>query len=136
MISKLFQKCLFANSSEFLDIGTDRRHLADAISDHRYLIPFVVHTSVIGFCGFFIYNVEVSTRMIYSSSPFLYILIARIMSNQTPGIYVPQDLVVPTILPFFANYIFVRPLHFLMMLYLLGYFFFGTLLHCNWLPFV
>lgn len=75
-------------------------------------------------------------RMLYSSSPFLYILLARIMSNQTPRIKVPDDLLVPTMLPFFANYIFVRPLHFLMMFYLLGYFFFGTLMHVNWLPFV
>jgi hypothetical protein len=89
----------------------DRRNIAEILSDQRYLIPFVVHNSVIGLAGFFVYNVEVSTRMLYSSSPFLYILIARIMSAQTPKILVPQDLVVPIVLPFFANYIFVRPLH-------------------------
>jgi hypothetical protein len=120
----------------FLDIGTDRRKFAEAVSDQRYLIPFVVHSSVIGLTGFTFYNTEVSIRILYSSSPFLYILLARIMSNQTPRIYVPEDLVVPTLLPFFANYIFVRPLHFLMMFYLLGYFFFGTLFHANWLPYV
>ncbi|KAI6183299.1 GPI mannosyltransferase 2 [Aphelenchoides bicaudatus] len=119
-----------------IDIGTDRRNFAEAISDQRYLIPFVIHSSIIGLSGFLFYNVEVSIRMLYSSSPFLYILLARIMSNQTPRILVPQDVIVPTLLPFFANYIFVRPLHFFMMLYILGYFFFGTLLHVNWLPFV
>ncbi|KAI6222794.1 GPI mannosyltransferase 2 [Aphelenchoides besseyi] len=119
------------------DMGMDRRSsLAEIISNPRYLVPFVVHGSIISLSGLFVYNVEVSTRMLYSSSPLLYIILARIMSAQTPRIEVPEDLLVPTILPFFANYIFVRPLHFIMMSYLLGYFFIGTMLHVNWLPFV
>ncbi|KAI6181615.1 Glucose-6-phosphate isomerase [Aphelenchoides besseyi] len=102
------------------DMGMDRRSsLAEIISNPRYLVPFVIHGSIISLSGLFVYNVEVSTRMLYSSSPLLYIILARIMSAQTPRIEVPEDLLVPTILPFFANYIFVRPLHFIMMSYLL-----------------
>ncbi|KAI6232825.1 GPI mannosyltransferase 2 [Aphelenchoides fujianensis] len=128
---------LYATVDLLFDLGMDRRSsLPEMLADTRLLAPFVAHSALIALCGVFVYNVEVSTRMLYSSSPLLYIVLARIMAAQTPRIEVPEDLLVPSVLPFFANYIFVRPLHFAMMSYLLGYFFVGTMLHVNWLPFV
>lgn len=117
------------------DLTLDRRKLEEVISDKSLVIPFGVHSLFIAFAGIFVYNVEVSTRLLYSSSPFIYIVLARIMSRQTPRIKVPEDLLIPP-LPFLFNYALVRPLHFLMLSYLLGYFTIGTMMHVNWLPYV
>lgn len=82
------------------------------------------------------YNVEVSMRLLYSSSPYIYIVLARIISNQTPFVSVPDDLMKPFVLPFFSIYARVKFSHLLMLSYFLGYYFFGVALHVNWLPFI
>jgi hypothetical protein len=66
----------------------------------------------------------------------LSLVIARVMAEQTPLVSVPDDLMTPWLLPFLSIYARVRWLHFLMLTYLLGFFFFGTTLHVNWLPFL
>ena len=40
--------------------------------------------------GLFVYNVEVSTRLLFASSPFIYISLARIMLRQMPAEYYEQ----------------------------------------------
>ncbi|KAI1721669.1 mannosyltransferase (PIG-V) domain-containing protein [Ditylenchus destructor] len=114
----------------------DSRRIEQILQDRRMLIPFAIHSAFIAFAGIFFYNVEVSMRLLFSSSPFLYIVIARIMSEQTPSVSVPDDLMEPFLLPFLSIYARVRLLHFMMLTYLLGFFFFGTTLHVNWLPFI
>ncbi|KAH7727788.1 GPI mannosyltransferase [Aphelenchoides avenae] len=109
---------------------------ADVIVDRRMLIPYAFHSVFIALAGIFCFNVEVTTRILFSSGPYIYIVIARIMSRQTPRIVVPDDLLEPFVLPYLSIYARVRPLHFLMLSYLLGYFFLGTTLHVNWLPYV
>uniref|UniRef100_A0AC34RJQ8 GPI mannosyltransferase 2 n=1 Tax=Panagrolaimus sp. JU765 TaxID=591449 RepID=A0AC34RJQ8_9BILA len=117
------------------DLTMDSRNWEEILTDKTMLIPFSIHSLFIACSGIFIYNVEVSIRLLYSSSPYIYIVLARIMSNQTRRIKVPDDLLVPP-LPFLFNYALVRPLHFLMLTYLLGYFTIGTMMHVNWLPYV
>jgi phosphatidylinositol glycan class V len=118
------------------DILNDKRMINHVLTDRRHPIPYAIHSLFIAFCGIFIYNVESSIRLIFSSSPFIYLTLARLMSRQTPKIKVPEDLLEPFAFPFLYNYATVKPLRFLMLFYLLGYFIFGTLMHVNWLPFV
>uniref|UniRef100_A0AC34FTK0 GPI mannosyltransferase 2 n=1 Tax=Panagrolaimus sp. ES5 TaxID=591445 RepID=A0AC34FTK0_9BILA len=119
----------------FIDILTDKRMINHVLTDRRHPIRYAIHSLFLAFCGIFIYNVEVSIRLIYSSSPFIYLTLARLMSRQTPKIKVPDDLLEPFALPFLFNYACAKPLRFLMLVYLLGYFTIGTLMHVNWLPF-
>ncbi|CAD5210749.1 unnamed protein product [Bursaphelenchus xylophilus] len=119
-----------------LDITLDSRSGAVIISETTYLIPFAIHSTLLGIGALFFYNVEVVTRILFSSSPFMYITIARIMSEHCPRIKCPEDLLEPPVLPFFANYFFVRTASKLLTIYLLGYCFIGTIAFVKWLPFV
>lgn len=82
----------------------------------------------IAFCGIFIYNVEVSTRLIFSTSPFIYIVIARIISEYTSDVTIFYKPILLCL-----NY---ERINLLVISYLFGYCFIGTALHVNWLPFL
>ncbi|VDM18876.1 unnamed protein product [Wuchereria bancrofti] len=97
-------------------------------------LPFLIHTLVLTFLALVLYNVEVFTRILFSSSPFVYLIIAQYMDRRTPLVTL-DDVQYPTFLPFFTNFSRSHWIHALLLSYLLGYFYIGTLLHANWLPF-
>ncbi|VDO39319.1 unnamed protein product [Brugia timori] len=97
-------------------------------------MPFLIHTLVLTFLALVLYNVEVFTRILFSSSPFIYLIIAQYMDRRTPLVTL-DDVQYPTFLPFFTNFSRSHWMHALLLSYLLGYFYIGTLLHANWLPF-
>lgn len=92
------------------------------------LIPFGIQSFFITFCGIFIYNVEVVTRLIFSISPFIYIVIAKIISDQILDVIIFYK----SFLTFSSN----KLSNFMIIIYLFGYCFIGTTLHINWLPFL
>ncbi|MFH4984408.1 hypothetical protein AB6A40_011117 [Gnathostoma spinigerum] len=104
------------------------------ITDPFCGLPFAVHALVLSLSAVFLYNVEVVTRILFSSSPFVYLALANYMHRRTPLVTV-SDLQYPPILPFFTNFSRTHLVHALILFYLLSYFFIGTLLHVNWLPF-
>ncbi|CAD5207745.1 unnamed protein product [Bursaphelenchus okinawaensis] len=126
---------LYGVADIVLDITLDSRNGAVILHENNYLIPFAIHSTVLGLGAVFFYNVEVVTRILFSTSPFMYITIARIMSQHCPRIKCPDDLMEPPVFPFFANYFFVRTTSKVLIIYLLGYCFFGTVAFVNWLPY-
>lgn len=102
--------------------------------DANTILPFMVHAMVLTILALVLYNVEVLTRILFSSSPFVYLVIAQYMDRRTPLVTL-DDVQYPTILPFFTNFSRSHWTHALLLCYLLGYFYIGTLLHVNWFPF-
>ncbi|VDK29064.1 unnamed protein product [Anisakis simplex] len=98
------------------------------------LVPFMLHALFLSISALLLYNVEVSTRILFSSSPFMYLVLAKYMDHRTPMVTL-DDLQYPPLLPFFTNFSRTHFIHSLLLTYLLGYFFIGTVLHVNWLPF-
>lgn len=92
------------------------------------LIPFGIQSFFISICGIFIYNIEVVTRLIFSISPFIYIIITRIMSEQILDVNLHYKSFLLSLKKKRSN--------FLIIVYLFSYCFIGTLLHSNWLPFL
>ncbi|CAO4362032.1 unnamed protein product [Caenorhabditis nigoni] len=89
----------------------------------------------------FVINAEVFTRLMFSSSPLLYIFIAQYIDKLTQGNTMGNRLwhytSSPGILPFF---VFRRVWEEgwkgkALYIYILGYFIFGTMTHAAWLPF-
>lgn len=103
--------------------------------DPLSLIPFMIHALILTILALVLYNVEVLTRILFSSSPFVYIILAQYMDRRTPLVTL-DDVQYPMLLPFFTNFSRTHWMHTLLLTYLLGYFYVGTLLHVNWLPFV
>ncbi|CAP31515.2 Protein CBG12553 [Caenorhabditis briggsae] len=108
-------------------------------SDHLlHLAP----QAIIMLCtAVFVINAEVFTRLIFSSSPLLYIFIAQYIDKLTQGNTMGNRLwhytSSPGILPFF---VFRRVWEEgwkgkALYIYILGYFIFGTMAHAAWLPF-
>ncbi len=120
----------------------------------RTLLPFAIHSLFLTLAGVFLYNVEVSTRLLYTSSPFIYIVLARLMLRQISSSEEdePQDstlfatgggeavmleeLTRPALLPFLSNYVKRGPWQLAVFAYLIGYYVFGTMCHVNWLPYI
>ncbi|VDK74909.1 unnamed protein product, partial [Litomosoides sigmodontis] len=102
--------------------------------DTNSTLPFIIHAMVLTILALVLYNVEVLTRILFSSSPFVYLVIARYMDRRTPLVTL-DDVQYPTVLPFFTNFSRSHWMHAMLLCYLLGYFYIGTLLHVNWLPF-
>ncbi|CAG9533187.1 unnamed protein product [Cercopithifilaria johnstoni] len=102
--------------------------------DANSTLPFMIHALVLTVLAIVLYNVEVLTRILFSSSPFVYLVIAQYMDRRTPLVTL-DDIQYPTFLPFFTNFSRSHWVHALLLCYLLGYFYIGTLLHANWLPF-
>ncbi|KAM3721143.1 GPI mannosyltransferase [Dirofilaria immitis] len=98
------------------------------------IFPFMIHALLLTVLALVLYNVEVLTRILFSSSPFVYLVIAQYMDRRTPLVTL-DDVQYPTFLPFFTNFSRSHWIHALLLCYLLGYFYIGTLLHANWLPF-
>ncbi|KAL7077113.1 hypothetical protein ACQ4LE_003914 [Meloidogyne hapla] len=117
-------------------LSTDLRPIPEILIDRNSQIPFACHILLLALSGLFFYNVEVSIRLLYSSSPFLYLVLARLINNQTLEQQKIDDLLHSKVLPFLRDYMRKGFWPFLIFCYLFGYFIFGTMLHVNWLPFV
>ncbi|KAF7639053.1 GPI mannosyltransferase 2, partial [Meloidogyne graminicola] len=113
-------------------LSTDLRPIPEILIDRNSQIPFACHILLLALSGIFFYNVEVSIRLLYSSSPFLYLVLARIINNQTIEQQKIDDLMHSNILPFLRGYMRKGFWPFLIFCYLFGYFIFGTMLHVNW----
>ena len=103
------------------------------------LVPFAVHSLLLSFLSLTIYNVEVCTRLIYSSSPFIYIIIARIILDRTTNIITPKNYFINGIFSFFpllSLYNGFLNVTFVLLTYLLGYCFIGIIMHVKWLPYI
>ncbi|KHN84594.1 GPI mannosyltransferase 2 [Toxocara canis] len=108
--------------------------MLSALFDPLSTVPFAVHAVVLSVSALMLYNVEVATRILFSSCPFTYLVLAGYMDRRTPLVTL-DDLQYPPLLPFFTNFSRTHFIHALLLAYLLGYFFIGTVLHVNWLPF-
>uniref|UniRef100_A0A183CAU5 GPI mannosyltransferase 2 n=1 Tax=Globodera pallida TaxID=36090 RepID=A0A183CAU5_GLOPA len=110
-------------------LATDLRPVPDILCDRRSLVPFALHTLFLALSGLFFYNVEVSIRLLFSTSPFLYIVLAKIICAQTPHIQEPEELMHSPLLPFLTVYAREGLLNMVLLVYLLGFFIFGTMAH-------
>uniref|UniRef100_A0A0K0G293 GPI mannosyltransferase 2 n=1 Tax=Strongyloides venezuelensis TaxID=75913 RepID=A0A0K0G293_STRVS len=92
----------------------------------RSLLPFSIHSSFLALMAIFIYNVEVSTRILFSSNPFIPMSLAILFSTTYKQRWnnFPFDLV------WNENLI---NLYFCYNLFLFAI---GTIGHCIWLPYV
>ncbi|CAI2317451.1 unnamed protein product [Caenorhabditis sp. 36 PRJEB53466] len=108
-------------------------------TDH--LVPMAIHSSIVLFTAVFIINAEVFTRLIFSSSPFLYLFLADYLDGltqgDTPGNRFWHYEQAVGILPFFVFKSVWKSgwAGKSLYIYLLGYFVFGTMAHAAWLPF-
>ncbi|OZC12692.1 mannosyltransferase [Onchocerca flexuosa] len=129
---------LYGSLFEFNHLRTVHRSLFGVIlgvlNNANSIFPFMIHSLVLTSLALVLYNVEVLTRILFSSSPFIYLVIAQYMDRRTPLVTL-DDVQYPTFLPFFTNFSRSHWIHALLLCYLLGYFYIGTLLHVNWLPF-
>ncbi|KJH44113.1 mannosyltransferase [Dictyocaulus viviparus] len=106
-------------------------HLLSEGGDH---VPYTLHAVFLAFGALFVYNAEVLTRVLFSSSPFPYLVLARWISDSTPQVRL-SDLFVPQPFPFFTYFCRRGLTEFLLYLYLMSYLIFGTTMHAMWLPF-
>ncbi|KAK6056087.1 mannosyltransferase [Cooperia oncophora] len=106
-------------------------HLLAEGGDH---VPYTLHAMFMALGALFVYNAEVLTRMLFSSSPFPYLVLARWISDITPQVRL-SDLFVPQPLPFLTYFCRRGLPEFLLYLYLMVYLIFGTTMHAMWLPF-
>lgn len=72
--------------------------------------------------------------MIFSSSPFPYIVLARWMSDSTPQV-IQSDLLEPAHMPFFSYFALRGQIEFSVFIYFIGYFILGSTCHVMGLPF-
>jgi hypothetical protein len=84
----------------------------------------------------YFYPPQVCIRLLFSASPFLYLVLARLISEQTPEYQKPDQLMHSAVVPFLRLYMRMGIGPFLVFCYLFGFFIFGTMMHVNWLPFV
>ncbi|VDN19228.1 unnamed protein product, partial [Gongylonema pulchrum] len=89
-----------------------------SLQDPCSLIPFLVHSLLLTALALVLYNVEVLTRITFSSSPFIYLVLAQYMDHRTPLITL-EDVQYPTLLPFLTNFSRTHWSHLLLLLYLL-----------------
>ncbi|KAK6726167.1 hypothetical protein RB195_004471 [Necator americanus] len=106
-------------------------HLLADNGDH---VPYTLHAIFMALGALLVYNAEILTRMLFSSSPFPYLVLARWISKVTPQVRL-SDLFVPQPLPFFTYFCRRGLPEFLLYLYLMVYLVFGTTTHAMWLPF-
>lgn len=106
-------------------------HLLLEGGDH---VPYTLHAIFMALGALFFYNAEVLTRLLFSSSPFPYLVLARWISDITPQVRL-SDLFVPQPLPFLTYFCRRGLPEFLLYLYLMVYMIFGTTMHAMWLPF-
>ena len=102
---------------------------------YQPMTPFVMHSLFLLVAAVFVYNVETYTRIIFSSSPFIYLIICRKFYHLVPDSVFDKQNLNPFALP--HAIIFSRsPRTVLIFVYLLGYCFIGTILHVNWFPYI
>ncbi|VDL63322.1 unnamed protein product [Nippostrongylus brasiliensis] len=113
---------------------TSKRSLFRLLAEGGDHVPYTLHAIFMAIGALFVYNVEVLTRMLFSSSPFPYLVLARWISDITPQVRL-SDLFVPQPLPFLTYFCRRGLPEFLLYLYLMVYLVFGTTMHAMWLPF-
>ncbi|CAJ0595749.1 unnamed protein product [Cylicocyclus nassatus] len=111
-----------------------KKSLLHLLADKGDLVPYTLHAMFMAFGALFVYNAEVLTRMLFSSSPFSYLVLAQWISDITPQVRL-SDLFVPQPFPFFTYFCRRGLPEFLLYLYLMVYLVFGTTMHAMWLPF-
>ncbi|CAI4224303.1 unnamed protein product [Auanema sp. JU1783] len=97
-------------------------------------IPYTMHSLFIGLSAVFMFNTEVVTRMIFSSTPFPYLILAKWMDSRTPRAKL-SDIVHPDFLPFLSYFSWKGIPEFLVYLFFLSYSILGTTMHSMFLPF-
>uniref|UniRef100_A0A0N4YSK2 GPI mannosyltransferase 2 n=1 Tax=Nippostrongylus brasiliensis TaxID=27835 RepID=A0A0N4YSK2_NIPBR len=63
---------------------TSKRSLFHLLAEGGDHVPYTLHAIFMAVGALFVYNVEVLTRMLFSSSPFPYLVLARWISDITP----------------------------------------------------
>ncbi|CAD6184577.1 unnamed protein product [Caenorhabditis auriculariae] len=132
---------LIAIRGTFRDLA--RRNLTNiwmCLLHQDHLLPYAIHSAVILYFGIFYINAEVFTRMIFSSSPFLYVYYSQWLAQQTsPAVpegrvsyFLDHTMLYP---PYLVSSIFNDRYGRLFYLYFFAYFVFGTVMHAMFLPF-
>ncbi|PAV64712.1 hypothetical protein WR25_11539 [Diploscapter pachys] len=98
------------------------------------LIPFTLHAVFLCCGSLLIYNAEVFTRILFSSSPFAYIVLAKWMSEVTPQVRL-SDTMEPSVLPFVSHFFWRGGKAVFIYFYFTAYFVCGTSFHAMFLPF-
>lgn len=122
------------------------------IDSHGDCLPFALHSIVLAVPALLIYNVEVClsstiftifiiynfpqvfTRIVFSSSPFLYIEMARLIHERTPKV-TSDNLTKLNIYSFLQYLLYRRDICCLISVYFFIYFLAGTAMHSSFLPF-
>ncbi|CAJ0946589.1 unnamed protein product, partial [Mesorhabditis belari] len=78
-----FSICLFGVRTTF-NLLSSYGSFSTFINDSIHLLPFCLHALFMALSAIFVYNVEVFTRIFFSSSPFPYLILAKWMSDLTP----------------------------------------------------
>ncbi|GMT00544.1 hypothetical protein PENTCL1PPCAC_22718, partial [Pristionchus entomophagus] len=104
------------------------------MNSHGDSLPFAIHSITLAIPALLIYNVEVFTRIVFSSSPFLYIELARIIHERTPNV-ASEDLGKPRMFPFLPYLLYRRDICCLISTYFFLYYSLGTAMHSSFLPF-
>lgn len=99
--------------------------------------PYILHVLFLSFVGLFMINVEVTTRMIFSSSPLLFWYLCKFLSSTngdqsvTASMVLERRSVVGLFLEFWRSSEIRGKI---LLLYFLSYTIVGTALHVNFLP--
>uniref|UniRef100_A0A914WUB2 GPI mannosyltransferase 2 n=1 Tax=Plectus sambesii TaxID=2011161 RepID=A0A914WUB2_9BILA len=106
------------------------------LSDRRSTFPLVVHIVFMATFSLFFINVEVVTRLLFSSSPLLYWYIASILCDRlTMEQFSAESLQEYSLFRIYRLFWSARgAVPKLIVLYFLGYTVLGTCLHANFLP--
>uniref|UniRef100_A0A158R3U3 GPI mannosyltransferase 2 n=1 Tax=Syphacia muris TaxID=451379 RepID=A0A158R3U3_9BILA len=113
----------------------------DILCDRHTMFPFMIHASFISLCGAFFYNVEVVTRMLFSSSPFVYFVIAELIESNKPDHIKEgrdeksQSAFLPLLSINFRDSK-ATTVSRIITFYIALYAFIGSAMHAIWLPFV
>src|ERR1700722_17677779 len=105
------------------------RDVLELMRDKQSELPFVLHTATMAILGLLLYNVEVSTRILFSSTPFLYLYLARVIV-----IYGDESLTDISDGPLFSivfRFWSSGTIGRIVLLYFGGYFLLGTVLFAN-----
>uniref|UniRef100_A0A0K0DCZ3 Ion_trans domain-containing protein n=1 Tax=Angiostrongylus cantonensis TaxID=6313 RepID=A0A0K0DCZ3_ANGCA len=75
--------CAWTSPTDCLLFEISFLHLLAENGDH---VPYTLHALFMAFGALFVFNVEVLTRILFSSSPFPYLVLARWISDITPKV--------------------------------------------------
>ncbi|GMR53540.1 hypothetical protein PMAYCL1PPCAC_23735, partial [Pristionchus mayeri] len=104
------------------------------LDSHGDSLPFALHSVALALPALLVYNVEVFTRIVFSSSPFLYIELARVIHERTRQVQI-EHLIEPRLFPFLPFLLYRRDICCAISAYFFLYFSLGTAMHASFLPF-